>query len=108
MPNFDVTLDNTQKVLSTFSLTKVSGEPVPITGLGVNILSGDGSFSMLDNAGNPLPLEQMYVVSGNGTGDTVYEVNVLNAVRQTIATITAHVVEGVLNVNVAFGSPEPK
>ena len=108
MANFETQIDNTQKVLGSFALTKADGSAVGITGLTVSVLSGDGTFLMTDAAGNPLAVEQVYFVSGAGTGDTVYEVNVLNAVRATIATVTAHVVEGVLSVSVSFSAPELK
>jgi len=108
MANFQTQISNLQKVLATVNLTKPDGTPETVTGLTAQVDSGDGSFSMVDGSGNPLPVEAIYLVSGNGTGDTVYTVNVLNATQPVIATITLTVVEGALSVSITFSAPEPK
>lgn len=108
MANFETTIDNTQKVLATVSLTKADGTPVTVDGLLLTPTSGDATFSMVDSSGNPLPTAQVYIVSGPTVGDSTFDVTVQNAVRVSTATITAHVIEGVLSVSISFATPEPK
>ena len=107
--NFTTTLDNTQEVIATVTASDPQGVDVPVTGLVASLTSGDGTFSMNDDAGVALPINQIRLVSGTNLGDTVFTLNVQNAVAPVIATVTMTVaVGGLLSVAIAFGSPTPK
>lgn len=106
MANFETQIDNTQKTLATVTL---ADGLVPVDGLTLTVMSGDGSFSFLDNSGNSLPNNQVYLISGSAIGDTVYQVAVQWAGGPDVmATAVLHVTAPPPAVNISFAPGEPK
>ncbi len=110
MANFPVTIDDTQKVLAHVALTSSGGASIPVTGLSVTPIDGAASFSMVDTAGNPLPVEQVYFVSGSSDGDSNFALSVAYGDGSTtvLASVTVTVLAGAISLSITFDAPEPK
>lgn len=108
MADFNVSCDDTQKVLGTCTLTKSNGENVPVDGLTLTQTSGDASFSMVGADGNPLPTNQVYLVSGATDGTSTWDVAIANGFQPATAQLILTVIAGQMSVSFSFNAPEPK
>jgi hypothetical protein len=115
MPAFNITIDNLSKMLCTVEgILQDDGSTTPLASMSVNIISGDGTVGLIDNEGNPLPPNKVYLVSGQVAGDTVYEFTLYDGLgrsitEQGVMTVTEVPIPPALVHGVyTFGPSEPK
>jgi hypothetical protein len=109
---FGTSCNNTQKVKTHLALTNPEdGQPLVISSVPLSIQSGDGSFEQIDSLGNPLPPNEVYLISGSLAGDTVYQGTVFRADNGLPGQVTLTLTVGVAPepvVSATFDAPEQK
>src|SRR5262245_44395039 len=102
------TLQTGQKRLDNVVLSNNGdGQPVNLASMNLTILQGDVTLSFVDNAGNPLPANQVYIVAG-GEGVSFVQYDIVAEDGRTtsdVIDITVTLAPQGLVVSHIFGDP---
>lgn len=108
MADFGTTINDTERVKATVTVTTSLGVDAPVTAMTLTQTGGDASFSNLAKDGTPLLVNEVALISGPSDGVSTFAVDIVTDAGNTSATITLTVVAGLLMVSIAFDTPEPK